>query len=86
MRVLFYKLLFIMADTIVNTPATQDSGAAGWVVALIVLLAVIAGGFVWYRYYGAPQSPTPASTTNTNINVTVPSVPSTTGTGATSTP
>ena len=82
MRVLFSNHIY-MADTIVNTPATQDSGAAGWVVALIVLLAVIAGGFVWYRYYGAPQSPTPAGTTN--INVTVPAVPGTTGTGVTPT-
>ena len=39
-----------MADTIVNTPAgNSDSGAAGWMVALIVLIAVIGGGFVWYR-------------------------------------
>lgn len=59
-----------MADTIVNTPASNDSGAAGWVVALIVLVAVIAAGFVWYRYYyvGAPQ----AAASTTNINVTIP--------------
>lgn len=60
-----------MADTIVNTPPSNsnDSGAAGWAVALIILLAVIVGGFVWYRYYGVPQ--TSASDTNT-INVTIP--------------
>ena len=71
-----------MVDTtIINTPASQDSGAAGWVVALIVILAVIVGGFVWYRYYGAYQASTPAGATN-NINVTVP-VPSTSGTTGT---
>ncbi len=62
-----------MADTIVNTPG-QDNGTAGWVVALIVLLAVIVGGFVWYRYYRA--APAPATT---NINVTLPT-PGTSGT------
>ena len=65
-----------MADaTIVNTPATQDSNAAGWAVAVIVLLAVIAGGFVWLGYYGTG----PTSTPDNNINVTVP-VPGTGGT------
>jgi len=58
-----------MADTIVNTPA-NDSGAAGWFVALIILLAVIAGGFLWYRYYRAP-----AAAPATNINVTIPAAP-----------
>ena len=57
-----------MAETIVNTPPTSDSGSAGWAVAVIILLAVIAGGFMWYRYHGAaPAQPTPA-----NINVTIP--------------
>ncbi len=57
-----------MADTIVNTPAgNSDSGAAGWMVAIIVLIAVIGGGFVWYRYYRGP-----APTGDTNINVTIP--------------
>ncbi|MDP2648789.1 MAG: hypothetical protein Q8P19_02715 [bacterium] len=59
-----------MADTIVNTPATQDSGVAGWVVAFIILIAVIAGGFVWLRYYGGAEAPQEGTT---NINVTVPS-------------
>ena len=61
-----------MADTIINTPSGNDSGAAGWFVALIVLVAVIVGGFVWYRYYKAPAA---APTTNNSINVTVPAAP-----------
>lgn len=58
-----------MADTIVNTPqpAPQDGGSAGWAVAVIVLIVVIAGGVIWFRYYRAP-----ASSGTTNINVTVP--------------
>lgn len=62
-----------MADTIItNTPGTGDSGsgALGWVVALIVILAVVVGGFLWVRR-GAP-TPAPAST---NINVQLPEVP-----------
>jgi hypothetical protein len=58
-----------MADTIVNTPApSNDSGAAGWMVAIIILLAVLAGGFYVYRY-GIGRAPAPDTT---NINVTVP--------------
>lgn len=64
-----------MADTIVNTPPSNDSGAAGWVVALIILIAVIVGGFMWYRYYGVPQASAPDTT---NINVTIP-IPTTEG-------
>ncbi len=61
-----------MADTIINTPSGNDSGSAGWAVALIILLAVIVGGFVWYRYYRAPAA---APATNNSINVTIPSPP-----------
>jgi hydrogenase/urease accessory protein HupE len=56
-----------MADTIVNTPA-QESGAAGWVVAVIILAAAVIGGVMWYQTYGMPQ----AEPTATNINVTIP--------------
>lgn len=65
-----------MADTIVNTPGPQESGTAGWAVAVVILLAVVVGGFVWYRYY---RPAAPASTDTTNINVTIPA-PSTGGT------
>ncbi len=57
-----------MADTIVNTPApSNDSGAAGWVVAIIILLAVIAGGYYVYRNGMGRAAPG-----TTNINVSVP--------------
>lgn len=57
-----------MADTIVNTPASNnDSGAAGWFIAIIILLAVIAGGFYVYRNGIGRAAPGA-----TNINVTVP--------------
>ena len=61
-----------MADTIVtNSPGTNDSGAAGWVVALIILVVVIVGGFLWYRNYGFPG----AGTTNINLTVPNPTIP-----------
>jgi hypothetical protein len=57
-----------MADTIItNTPGQNDSGSGGWVVAVVILLAVIAGGFIWYRYYRHVPAPS-----TTNINVTIP--------------
>ena len=65
-----------MTDTtIVNTPATRNGSGAGWAIAIIVILAVIAGGFAWYRYYGFTKAPSSAGTTN--INVTLPAVPDT---------
>lgn len=59
-----------MADTVINTPSrNEDSGALGWVVALIVILAVIVAGFVWVRRdVGIPNTGT-----DTNINVDLPS-------------
>ncbi len=71
-----------MADTIVNTPSSSEDSSAGWAVAVIILLIVVVGGFIWYRYYGAPQAATPDTT---NINVTVPT-PTTGGTTGTKTP
>lgn len=59
-----------MADTIVtNSPGTGDSSAAGWVVALVIVVAIVAGGIVLYQngaFNGAGSADT------TNINVTVP--------------
>jgi len=68
-----------MADTIITTtaPATSDNSAAGWIVAFIVLIAVIGGGVYAYRH-GMFGSAAPASTTN--INVTVPNPVATTPT------
>jgi hypothetical protein len=62
-----------MADTIVtNTPARdEDSSALGWIVALIVVLAVVVAGFVWYQR-GAEI---PNTGTNINVEVPTPSVP-----------
>ena len=59
-----------MADTIVtNTPGPSDSGAAGWIVALIVLVAVVVGGVYMYRNGFFDRA---ATTDTTNINVVVP--------------
>lgn len=59
-----------MADTIVtNSPGTTDSNAVGTVIALIVLIAVIAGGIVLFQR-GVFNMSKPADTTN--INVTIP--------------
>jgi FlaG/FlaF family flagellin (archaellin) len=62
--------------TIVNTPNSDSGmGAAGWVVAVVVLVAIVLVGlFVWPGY--AQQS---NSAPSTNINVEVP----TPGTGGT---
>jgi hypothetical protein len=41
--------------TIVNTPGERGDGSAGWAVAVIILLVVIAGIAFWYlRYHRAP--------------------------------
>jgi hypothetical protein len=83
-----------MADTVItNTPGTRsvdDSGnATAWVVGLIIILALLIGGYALYRNGGrfAPAGG------GTNIQVTVPSgsngsgggtaVPAGTGTGGT---
>lgn len=59
-----------MADTIVtNSPGTNDSGAAGWVAALAIIVALVVGGiFLYQRGVFSPQE----SADTTNINVTVP--------------
>ena len=61
--------------TIINTPGaaqTDDSAsAAGWMVAIVVIVAALAiGFFAWARYYQAPAN---TSTPGANINVTLPS-------------
>jgi len=71
-----------MADTIVNTPgSSQDSGAAAWALAIVVILAVLIGGFFLLRRVnpGVPNTGDPG----TNINVTVPSTGGTGGGGGT---
>ena len=62
-----------MADTIVtNSPGTNDSGA-GWVVALIIFVAVAVGGTILYQKgFFNNNAPKPADTTNINIEVPTP--------------
>ena len=64
-----------MADTIItNTPGVtrsvdDGSSAIGWVVALLVVLALIVGGVVLYlSSYGGIATPAPS----TDINSTLP--------------
>jgi hypothetical protein len=50
-----------------------DDTNAGWAVAVIILLAVVAiGGFFWLRYHQVTPAVTPSSNGGDNINVTVP--------------
>ncbi len=57
--------------TVVDT--TGETGA-GWAVAVIILLAVVAiGGFLWMRAYQAPAAAPASDTGGANINVTLPS-------------
>lgn len=61
-----------MADTIItNTPDRGGDSAAGWVVALIVLAAVIVGGIYVYRH-GIPSRAAPQGGTNINVSVPLP--------------
>lgn len=57
-----------MADNMVNNSAPVEGGNAvgGWVVALIVVIALIAGAFYWYN------TGQPAQNGGVNVNVTVP--------------
>ena len=61
-----------MADTIINTPDKNSGGdgAAGWIVALVIIIAAGVGGFVLYQN-GAFNKAAPAAE-STNINVTIP--------------
>jgi len=69
-----------MADTIItNTPdrSNANDNGAGLVLALIVIVALLVGGYFLYRH-GAPGVP---NTGSTNVNVTLPSTGG--GSGAT---
>lgn len=61
--------------TVINTPASRevsDSGAAGWAVAVAVLLAIgLLALFVWPGIIRNSAIPTPADN-GTNINVSLP--------------
>ncbi len=62
-----------MADTIItNSPDKNNSDSgAGWVVALVVIFAVVVGAVILYQR-GAFRMTAP-STSSTNINITTPS-------------
>ncbi len=71
-----------MADTIItNSPEKNNGGdsGAGWFLAFIIIIALIALGIILYK--NGVFSKTPTSTTNnsTNINVTTPNPTGTTG-------
>lgn len=61
-----------MADTVItNTPgstrsADEGAGAIGWAVGLILVIAAVVAGFIYFRNNGVPAP------VDTNINVTVP--------------
>ena len=65
--------------TIVNNPGSErvlevdrtGDATAGWAVAIIILVAVIGGLFIWV-YYHRPAA-VPANSTGGSINVTLPS-------------
>lgn len=56
-----------MADTIITNEKGGDSGSAGWVVALVIIIAIVVGGVLLYRS-GAFKG----GANDTNINVTLP--------------
>ncbi len=62
-------------STIINTPPStvQSDNGAGWVVAVIILVAAIGAGAYLWVHYGYNTSP--ATNGATNINVTIPGTP-----------
>lgn len=75
-----YPLTKNQMATVINTPSVRDStsdgAAAGWAVAVVVLLgALLLALFVWPGFVrqSAPAQPTP------NINVTIPGTTGETG-------
>lgn len=63
-------LLHIMADTIItNSPDKNDNSEAGWMLALVLVVVLIAGGIILYERGFFSRTMAPSST---NINVTVP--------------
>jgi len=67
-----------MADTIVtNSPGTNENAAAGWVVALVIVVAVVIGGIFLYQR-GTFNTSKAADTTNINVTVPTPTADTTT--------
>lgn len=71
--------LNIFMVTVVNNPNPSErtvervsDSSMGWAVAVIVLIAaLVIGGYIWVRYRTTPSA-APASSGSTNINVTLP--------------
>jgi len=63
-----------MADTIITNSPDKNNGdngsTAGWIVALVIIAAVVVGGIMLYQN-GFFRAAAP-STDSTNINITVP--------------
>ena len=58
-------------DRVVEVDRSDNS--AGWAVAVVILLLVIAGGvWAYARYY---RGAAPAPSGDTNVNVTLPAIP-----------
>lgn len=53
--------------TIVNTPGEHGDGSAGWAVAVIILLVVIAGLAFWYIRYRQAPAAAPGATIQVNL-------------------
>ncbi|MBC7487258.1 MAG: hypothetical protein H7282_10955 [Cytophagaceae bacterium] len=63
-----------MADTIIsNTPGPSSDSGAGWVVALILLLAMVVGAVVLYQKGYFNMNNEKKSTTNINVTLPTPS-------------
>ncbi|HVX91464.1 MAG TPA: hypothetical protein VHC20_07705 [Candidatus Paceibacterota bacterium] len=60
-------------DRVVTVERTTDSGSsAGWAIAVIILIAVIVGLFVWYHYHHAYVAPAQGGNSTGSINITLP--------------
>lgn len=61
-------------DRVVTVDRTTDSGSsAGWAIAVIILIAVIVGLFVWYHYHHVVYTaPAQGGNSTGSINITLP--------------
>ncbi len=63
-----------MADTIItNSPERDGDSGAGWVVALVIVIAIVVGGILLYRR-GVFRSAAPAGKTDINVTIPTPEV------------
>lgn len=53
--------------TIVNTPGERGDSSAGWAVAVIILLVVIAGIVFWYMRHRGASAANPGATIQVNL-------------------